>query len=96
MAGSVDGDLDEFISELDYGEEGHSGQSPLMDFFLEFCAEEKKEKLKEKLIYLGVETLSDLDHVDWKDSFNDILKPVQVNKLMEKYKKSELLLFEAL
>ncbi|XP_034253634.1 uncharacterized protein LOC117652660 [Thrips palmi] len=67
-------------------EESESDKSPLIDFCLQVCKEEKRALLQEKLNELGAETLSDLKHVDMKEEFKGILKPVQISKLIEKYK----------
>jgi len=80
-------------SELSNDEE-NANETPLIDFCMQFCKEDQKALLQETLVALGVETLSDLEYVDFKESFKEIMKPVQIRKLMEKFKQSELLLIE--
>jgi len=49
--------------------------------------------LQVKLNDLGVQTLSDLEVIDLKESFCDIMKPVQIGKLMKEFKQSMLFWF---
>jgi len=61
----------------------------VVDFILKICREEKKAELEKKLSDLGVETLSDLEVLDLKESFNGFMKPVQIGKLIKELQNSK-------
>lgn len=73
------------------GEENSRTCQPVVDFILKICGEEKREVVQARLKNLGVNTLSDLEVLDLKDSFIDVLTPVEIGKLQRDFKQSMLL-----
>jgi len=69
-------------------EENSRTCQPVVDFILKICGEEKKEVVQSRLKNLGVNTLSDLEVLDLKDSFTDVLTPVEIGKLQRDFKQS--------
>ncbi|XP_034233347.1 uncharacterized protein LOC117640668 [Thrips palmi] len=79
--GSHSVDEDEEDNDDDLGLFSDEDDSPVLDFILEYCDHNMKDSIGKKLKDLGVQTLSDLEHIDLKESFSDLLKPVQIGKL---------------
>lgn len=86
---------DGFIDDEDlFSDEDSQNESPVIDFILQFCSSESKESIEAKLLELGVETLSDLGHIDFEKHFCGLLKAVQISKLKQGFEQSMLFSFQ--
>lgn len=77
-------------SEIDLFSDEEEARQNVVDFISQFVKKDKKTELNSKLKKVGVDNISDLEHLDLEKHFCDLLTPVEIGKLKKGFEGSRL------